>query len=289
MIHSRVLTYGFRFFFGVALLSVVGAFVFALSGDQGVIDNVLGPLTLGWKGGVGSHVGYAVLIGTAVASGGLAAILVAFRDADAEAQAQAIQVESLPLTRPSTGASFAPVVAALLVVAMIVGLAASPGLFQASVFGLVAVAAVWTVRAWANRATGDDRTNAELYHRVIDPLRVPVGSALVVAFVVLGLSRVLLALPKAGSVAVFAVAAAVFFGLAILLATRPRMNQNVLTLVVLALAVAILAGAIVGVVAGQREFHHAEPGAEHGTEAGAEASNEEGAAGVPVVAPGASS
>jgi hypothetical protein len=168
---------------------------------------------------------------------------------------------------------------------MIVGLAASPGLFQASLFGLVAVAGVWTVRSWAERATGDDATNAELYHRVIDPLRVPLASAAVVAFVVLGLSRVLLATSKTGSVVVFSAAAAVFFGLAILLAARPKLNKDVLTLVVLGLAAAILAAAIAGVVVGQREFHHAEPG--HGAEEGAAApgGTQDGGSGVRIEIP----
>lgn len=173
---------------------------------------------------------------------------------------------------------------------MIVGLASSPGLFQASVFGLVAVMGVWTVRSWADRATGDDQVNAELYHRVIDPLRVPLGAAAVVAFVVIGLSRVLLALSKTGSIVVFAVAGAVFFGLAILLAARPRLNKDVLTLVVLALGAAILAAAIVGAVAGQREFHHVGPDAEHGVDEegpGPAVEAEEGAAAIRIEIPAA--
>ena len=58
----------------IATFSVLGALVFAVNGDEGLIDNVLGPLTVGWKGGVGPHVGYVILIGTAVASAGLAGV-----------------------------------------------------------------------------------------------------------------------------------------------------------------------------------------------------------------------
>ena len=34
-----------------------------------------------------------------------------------------------------------------------------------------------TVRAWAERATGDDEVNFQIYHRIIDPIRVPPTTA----------------------------------------------------------------------------------------------------------------
>lgn len=279
MIRSSVLTYGFRFLAAIAGFSVLAGFVFAIDGDEGLTDNLLGPLTFGWKGGVGAHVGYVVLMGAVVAAAGLAGILVAFRDGDLTAQAQVVRAESLPLTRTPTAISFLPLLIALLVIAAIVGLTSSPGLFQASLFGMAGLGGTWTVRAWANRATGDDEVNDQVYHRVIDPLRVPLVSAAVVAFIAIGLSRVLLATGKIASTLVFIVVATLIFGLALLLAARPRISRDAVNLVVVVLAVALLVAAIIGVIAGQREFHHIGPAAEdHAPAAGADAS-EEGAAG----------
>ena len=52
-------TTGFKFFFGLAIALTIGAVAYGYStGGEHV-----GPITLGWKGGVGDHVGYRVLIG----------------------------------------------------------------------------------------------------------------------------------------------------------------------------------------------------------------------------------
>lgn len=275
MIRSSVFTYGFRFLAAIATFSVLGALVFAVDGDEGLIDNVVGPLTAGWKGGVGAHVGYVILVGIAVAAGGLAGVLVAFRDGEATSQAQVLGTEALPLTRTPTHVSFLPLIMALLVITALVGLTSSPGLFQASLFGMAGFGGAWTVRAWANRASGDDAANDQIYHRVIDPLRIPLISAGVVAFIAIGLSRLLLATDKTASILVFVVVATIIFGLAALLSARPSIDRNVLTLMLIVAAVALLIGAIVSIVVGQREFHHVGP-------AGAEESHtEEGAAAAP--------
>ena len=277
MIRSRVLTPGFRLFFGIAVYALFAAFAFALGAnventDQGIMDQALGPVTAGWKGGVGSHVGYTILVATAFTAGFLAFLLVAFRDADAESQAELLDVEQLPVTRAPYGASYAPLAGALLVVALIIGVAASTEVMIASLFGLFLVACAWTIRAWSNRATGDDEVNLELYHRIIDPARIPIVGALVVAFVVVGLSRVLLATSKTGSIVVFSVAAVIFFGIAVFMATAPKINPNVVTIAVVVGALLILGALIGGLVAGQRDFHH---GTDHGE---SEEHSEEGAA-----------
>lgn len=270
MIRSRVLTYGFRLFFGFAVFAFLASFVFAIGSsmdvsDQGVVDSVLGPLTAGWKGGIGSHLGYVVLLGTSAVAAFVAFMLVAFRDADPDAQAQLVHTEQVPLTKAPGGASYAPVVGAMLAVALIVGLVGEPRLFQAAIIGTLLVAFVWTVRAWADRATGDDETNRELYHRIIDPLRVPVIGVLVIGFVVLGLSRALLAVDKVSSIVIFGGAATVFFVVATLLSARPKIPRSAITILLFLGGVAILGAAIAGLIAGERDFEH-HGGEEHGGE-----------------------
>ncbi len=269
MIRSRMFTTAFRFFAGLAAFSLVAAFVLGFSSDvQTPMDRILGPLTLGWKGGVGNHLGYAFFVGLFGVSAGLAGILIAFRDADPEAEAEVVRADSVPLTRAPAGDNYLPALGAFGVVLGIIGLATSrPGLALGGLGVIVAVAFVWTLRAWAERATGDDTVNAELYHRFVDPLRTPVISLVCVGFVVLGLSRVLLALSKTGSVVVFAVAGALFFGVAAVLALWPRSTRIVTTVLVVVGAVVILVAGVIGAVHGEREIeHHGDAGAGATTE-----------------------
>ncbi|MCC5952744.1 MAG: hypothetical protein JJU45_11685 [Acidimicrobiia bacterium] len=260
MTRSRMLTFGFRLFFGFAIAFWGAAFLAALGGnlvntDQGPMDSVLGPLSVGWKGGVGNHVAFSVLLTASAASGLIGGMLIAFRDADAEAQAQVLRSESLPLTRAPFGVSFAPLAIALLGVAVLVGLAAGSPLVYVAGIGIIGAAFVWLVRAWSNRATGDDATNSEIYHRFMDPLRLPVVSLILIGFVVVGLSRILLAAPSAAAaVVIFSVVGGLFFLAAIGLSARPQIPRNVQTLVVVAGALIILGLAIAGLAIGEREF-----------------------------------
>jgi hypothetical protein len=259
MLQSRVLTPGFKLFGGIATVAFMGAYVFGVgsnfaNSDQGLIDSVVGPLTLGWKGGVGSQLGYALLLGTAAGAGVLAAMVLAFRDADPESQAEVTHVEVRPLTSTPHGSSYAPIALALAGVGLLIGLAASTPLALASAFVIAATALVWTTRAWANRATDDDVTNAAMYERLMEPWRVPVMSLVVVAIVILGVSRLLLATTKTGSVVVFVLIAIAFFGITAVIASRPRMSRNALTVLILITVLIVLGSAIAGLVVGQREF-----------------------------------
>lgn len=262
MLSSRMFTTAFRFFAGLAVFSLIAAFAVGFTSEtQSLMNRVIGPLTLGWKGGVGNHFAYTIFLGLAVAAAALAGLLIAFRDADPDAEAQIVHMESVPLTRAPSGVNYLPALGALAFVLMLIGLATeSGGLTIAAIAVMVVVAFTWTVRTWAERATGDDHTNAELYHRFIDPFRVPVISILLIGLVAIGLSRVLLSVSKIGSVWVFGLVALVFFLIAVLLALKPSSAKWVTTAVVLIGAIAIIAAGIAGAVIGERDIEH------HGSE-----------------------
>ncbi len=260
MLSSRMFTTAFRFFAGLAIFSLIAAFVVGFTSQtQSIMDRVLGPLTLGWKGGVGNHLAYTFFVGLFAGASAIAGLLIAFRDADPEAEAQVVHTESVPLTRAPAGVNYLPALGALAFVLLFIGVATETGgLTFAAVAVLLVVAFTWTVRTWAERATGDDHTNAELYHRFIDPFRVPVISLLCIAIVTLGLSRVLLSVSKIASVWVFGLAALVFFLVAVLLALKPSSARWVTTVIVVLGALAIIAAGIAGAVVGEREFEHHE-------------------------------
>mgnify|MGYP005823311347 CR=1 FL=1 len=93
LIRSRMLTPAFRFFGALAALGVIGALLQAFTSDQPVVDAVLGPLTAGWKGGVGNHLAYTVLLSLAAIAALLGGLFLAFRDADPEAEAEVLHTE----------------------------------------------------------------------------------------------------------------------------------------------------------------------------------------------------
>jgi len=288
MLSSRVLTYGFRLFFGMAAFTYLATYVFALGynleySDQGFLDNILGPMTISWKGGIGSHVGYAILLGTSVSAAFIASILIAFRDADPHSQAEVLHVESVPLTRAPGGASYTPVVAAALVILLLVGLTGEVVLVVAGVVGLLMVAVAWMVRAWADRATGDDATNQALYHQMIDPVGVPVVATLVVAFVIVSLSRILLAVDKTGSIIVFGGAAVLFMAVATFIAIGPKLSKDKITILLAVGALLIMAAGVAGVALGERDFeYHGEGhGEDHSKDEAPGAATGEGALGAP--------
>ena len=288
MLRSRMLTPGFKLYFGIALFGLLGAFVFGVNtvlqtasltvrdnlDEAGIVSVLSGPFTIGWKGAVGNHMGYSIWLTMAVVAGFLAFLLIAFRDADPDAVAQVAHTDSVPLTKAPGGASFVPVVAAFALGIVGIGWILNRTVFFAGLTLLVAVAGTWTVRAWADRATGDDGVNRQIYQRIIDPLRVPILGAFVVAFLVLGLSRVLLAVPnKASSSIIFGLAAVVFFVAVVSIALVPRLSRAVIVVLLAVGGLAVLAGGIYGIAAGPREVET--HGSEH-TEGGATGDHGEG-------------
>src|SRR5690242_2164513 len=113
MLRSRMLTPGFKLYFGIALFGLLGALLFGINtelqsdvltvrdnlDESGIIAVATGPLTIGWKGAVGNHMGYSIWLTMAVVAGFLAFLLIAFRDADPEAVAQVAHTETVPLTK----------------------------------------------------------------------------------------------------------------------------------------------------------------------------------------------
>ncbi len=276
-----MLTPGFRFLAALAAAGLLGAFVSGVgSSDEGLIDTVLGPITLGWKGAVGDHLAYLVLVAMAVLAGTLGGILIAFRDADAEAEAQVARTETVPLTRAPSGTNFLPILSAFAVGVIVVGQISSRAITLAGVGLLFVVGVVWMLRAWAERATGDDRVNRQLYHRLIEPLRIPVLSGLAIAVIVLGFSRVLLALSHSGAVAVFGVVGALFLLVIGFVAAKPSIAKNAVTTLLFIGAVAVIAAGIAAAVIGEQESEHE---TDHTEQSAPAPSSSQPAPGTPVV------
>lgn len=251
---------GFKFFFGVGMALATGAvfYGYTTGGDH------LGPLSIGWKGAVGEHLGYSVLVGLGVTAMAVALFLVFFRDADPAAQARYHDVEQIPTSTLVT-ASFWPVVGAFGVGTLAIGLVLHSAVFVTGLIICGVVAIEWLMDAWADRATGDPQANRVLRNRVMAPVEIPLLGAAIVGVGVLATSRILLATSKFWAVMVAGIVSVLILGLAIVFANKPRINKNILAASVLVAAVALLAGGVVATVIGERDFEHHGTVDDHGT------------------------
>lgn len=269
-----MITRGSKYFYGAAVVAFVTALVYGFitgaSAHGGVlevfrsgsiVDSVVGPLSFGWKGWVGDQVGYTVLMGFAGAMAILGGFSSAFRDGSAEALAELqggtvtdgrVVGADVRIPTPS-GLSFWPLLAAFSVGAVVVGATVSTPLLVIGCIGVVVAGAEWTVRTWAENATGDPDRNREIRARFLQPIEVPVGAAIGIGIIIFSMSRVLLAVSKVGAVFVIIILATVVFVIAILLAGRPQLKRSVMVAVLLIGGLAIIAGGIAAGIAGPRE------------------------------------
>ncbi len=243
-------TTGFKFYFGLALGIAAAAVIYGYTTGGGGA----GPAVWGWKGGIGDHLGYVVLMGAGVAAAAAAIVLVYFRDGDAEAQAEYLGVADVAPDAPASH-SIWPVVGAFGAAAAMFGLVIHPAIFVTGLAICAATLVEWMMVAWADRATADPEANKALRNRIMAPLEIPVAGAALVGLVVLAASRILLNASRNGAVLWAGVIAVVILGIGTLYAVRPRLNPNVVAALVLAAGTAVLAGGIVAAVDGEREFH----------------------------------
>ena len=246
-------TWGSKYFFGLSLVAFVAALVYAVVTGGGP----LGGLSLGWYQGVGEHVGFAVLMGAALALFLLGVLSVWVRDAEAEEAAAAIGAERVPQAVPPVNPSYWGAVTGFGIGALILGASVSEAFLLLGAAVLVVVALEWTVLAWTDRATGDPAANRTLRNRLMLPIEVPLFGALGIAVLALGVSRLFLAVPQTASVVLASVLATVGFLVAVAIAYRPGwFSGGVVSALVAGFAGLILVGGVVAAAVGPREFEH---------------------------------
>lgn len=247
---------GLKLYVGIALTAVTAAIIggYTSGGDS------VGPISAGYKGGVGDQVSYSILLGVAFVALIVGALLTIFRDADAEAVAESMGTEVAPVGQRPVATSIWPIIAGIGTGFVVVGMAVSAVVTGVGFVILAIVAFEWTMTAWADRATGDANTNIALRNQVMSPFEVPLLGLLGGGVVVLAISRILLATTATGAVVVGAVVSILILGVGVLAAQKPDMSKNVVTGLVGLVVVAVLAGGVWGAIEGTREIeeHHDE-------------------------------
>lgn len=250
-------TSGSKYFYGVGVAALVAAFFYAIATSNHAVgmSSLTGALSLGYKGGVGDHVGYGILVAVAGASFLTGGVLTAVRDADPEATGPLVGLEVAPPVRVPRGVSYWPIVGAFGVAVTILGLVQGAAVFA---LGLVIVGVVlfeWTVSAWADRASDDVVANRVIRNRLMNPIEIPLMAIIGIALFVFAVSRVLLAVPESGSYWVFGGVPALVFVVALAINARPDAKRSLVAALCVVGVVAVLAGGVVGLAKGPREIH----------------------------------
>ncbi len=255
-----MLTWGSKYLLSLSLAALVGAVVYGLvtGGDP------IGVISIGYKGGVGSHLGYTLLLFASLVTFGLAMVSIATRDGDAEEMASLAGVSSVPALPTLSQVYWAPITA-FGVACLIIGLAMSKAFLILGIIILAVMMVEWLITAWSDRASGDPEVNAVIRARILGPIEVPVLGLLLFGTVTLAGSRVFLTVPAWAAVVIGSIATLTVFGLAVVMSKRDLPRSLVSVIMVLG-ALAIIGGGIFSAQRGIREIEH--PGTESGVESG---------------------
>ena len=258
-----MITTSAKWFFGLGFVTFVVAVAYGYSTG----GNRLGPLTAGYYGAVGDHLGYTILLTVVVATALLGLIAVLTRDADPASLAQLAGTEEPPAAVAPAFPSHWPIVGAFGAGLVALGLAISNVLFMVGAFILLAVFVEWVVLAWSDRATGDPETNRLVRRRMMAPFEVPLAGVLLVGVVVLAVSRLLLTSSSLGAVAVACVVGLIILAIGTFLAVRPSLSPNVVAGLLAAVALGVVVAGVASAARGERFI---EPHEQETTEGGEE-------------------
>lgn len=237
-------TSGSKLLFGMGALAAVAAIVYAAT-----------------SGDFNGTIVWAVFATAAVFLG---ASLIAVRDADVAipavdpadpgAAAGDGAVAVAVATVPPLSASLWPLAGALSAAIVVLGLVTDSRVFLLGAILGLATVIEWMVQAWSDRASADPAFNDEVRGQTLQPIEFPVLGAAALAVVILGFSRVMLALSSVGSLVVFVGIAVLILAVAAVLAVRPSFSQNVVAALLALGGLGIVAGGVAGAASGSREF-----------------------------------
>ncbi len=225
-------TSGAKLLFGIGGLAALASVVYAAS-----------------SGDLNGIIVWAVLAAVAVFLGG---VLIAERDADVPIPAAGTTavVPSAPPVSPSLW----PLAGAVSIATVVLGLVTDSRMFLLGGILTFATLIEWVVQAWSDRASADPDFNAEVRNTTIQPIEFPVLGAAALGVVILGFSRVMLALTEIGSLLAFITIAVLILAGAVLLAARPGFSKGAVAILLALGGVAIVAGGIAGAAVGQRDI-----------------------------------
>ena len=219
-------TPGSKYFIGLTGISLVSAVLYVV---------LINP----------SDMGAYALFGLMLSGGLIAGFSFFTRDGDADTAADAVEAASY-----APGNSFWPLVFALGIAVILLGLATHPIVFVLGIAVLVGGGVEWAVQSWAERASGDGTYNGYVRHRAIGALDYPGLAAVALGVIAYFFSRIMLTASKSGAAVLFIIVAAAVLVIGFAFALKPSLRGKatalIVTVGVLALAVAGIASALSG-------------------------------------------
>jgi len=243
-----MISWGAKYLLSASLLG----WILAISYGIATGGDIVGAMSMGYKGGVGDHFGYTLAMTFAFLFLMIALVNLFSREGIAvDKKGEHLPVLILPKLAPTY---WAPVTG-FAVTCMIIGLSYSSAFLILGIVLLFVVLIQWSLQAWADGLSHDAITNEIARSRVSSNVDTPIFSILIGAFVVLGISRVLLAVPAIYSTVVASVVATLVFVISVALA-KFEPSKKMITGIVAFGAVAVLVGGIVAAGIGERDFSH---------------------------------
>jgi hypothetical protein len=217
---------GFKYFFGVTVLSTV-ALVMSLA--------LFEKLAL-----VGVAISFLIAVGALLA--GLSAFTSDGTTRDANTSTSELVTQSMW-----------PLISAIGVVFLGLGLVTSSVVFFGGIVVLLAAISEWMVQAWSERASTDLAHNTAARKRLLNPIEFPVLAAVGLGVIIFAFSRIMLTVDKSTGAVLFIVAGALVLVAGSLFAIRPNMKRSVGAAICVLGALGIVAGGVASAVSGERE------------------------------------
>jgi hypothetical protein len=217
---------GFKYFFGVTVLSIV-ALIMSLA--------LFEKLAL-----VGVAISFLIAVGALLA--GLSAFTSDGTTRDANTSTSELVTQSIW-----------PLISAIGVVFLGLGLVTSSVVFFGGIVVLLAAISEWMVQAWSERASTDLAHNTAARKRLLNPIEFPVLAAVGLGVIIFAFSRIMLTVDKSTGAVLFIVAGALVLVAGSLFAIRPNMKRSVGAAICVLGALGIVAGGVASAVSGERE------------------------------------
>jgi hypothetical protein len=221
-------TPGSKFFLGLSGLALISAVLYTI---------FINPSD------IGAYALFGLLLSGALVSG----FSFYTRDGDSTSEAEAVEASAY-----SPAPSFWPIVFALGIAIVLLGVATNQIVFVLGIAVLFGGGVEWTIQSWAERASGDAEFNSFVRHRAIGALDYPGLAAVALGVIAYLFSRIMLASSKGGAAVIFIVVAAAIVVYGFLVSSKPSLRRNSVALVVTASALLLTVAGVSTAISGER-------------------------------------
>lgn len=218
-----------------------------------------------------TDLGAIALFGLASSAATMAGFALFTRDNDALTIEQAVDANTV-----SASPSFWPLVLALGIAMILLGLATMPVVFILGIAVVAAGGVEWMIQGWADRASSNAAYNSVVRGKFLGGIEYPGLAAVLAIGVAFLFSRIFLAVSKNSATVLFIIVASIVFALGFVFSSKPSLRKKAiafgLPLGIAALVVAGVASSMSGerkqLVVAAREDHFAMENRECGEEMG---------------------